>query len=192
MTIVVRRQLLAFEDAWARSVDNNKVVERMAHDQWFFLVASVLGVAQYDETPLALYRQHESNTSGHREAGSRLGNLVAKFADRRGEYERLIVAARNRVEVIGALADRVARGDLVFADVADLQARLSTAATMYDTLAQAMARRKTIYETRSVLKRASLVTGSVMQGDYKSNSQWHFTPRGALRDLFVSHGPPTS
>jgi glycosyltransferase involved in cell wall biosynthesis len=62
-TQVFRRSLLLLDDLWRQSVDQNNVQEPLAHDQWYFFLASVLGKIAYVHEPLATYRQHGRNTS---------------------------------------------------------------------------------------------------------------------------------
>ena len=66
-TQVFRRSLPSLPKLWATSVDQNRPDEPMAHDQWFFFLASALGSIAYLNKPLALYRQHGANTTPRRE-----------------------------------------------------------------------------------------------------------------------------
>src|SRR5262245_14900645 len=46
-TEVFRRSLLQLSDLWAHSLDHDCQGERLAHDQWFFFLASVFGTIVY-------------------------------------------------------------------------------------------------------------------------------------------------
>ena len=55
-TQVFRRSLPFSPRLWAMSLDFWNISERMAHDQWFFFLSSVLGSIAYVERPLVPYQ----------------------------------------------------------------------------------------------------------------------------------------
>src|SRR5262249_2931558 len=57
-TQIFRNSLLQFHDLWPMSVDQNFDDQRLAHDQWFFFLASVFGLIAYSNRPLVAYVQH--------------------------------------------------------------------------------------------------------------------------------------
>jgi len=62
-TQVFRRWLCDCDRWWPLSVDQYRADEPLAHDQWYFFLASVLGTIVNVETPLVRYRQHERTCS---------------------------------------------------------------------------------------------------------------------------------
>ncbi len=60
-TQIFRSELLQFAPLHARSRDFLFPDERLAHDQWFFFLASALGETCFVDKVLADYRQHETN-----------------------------------------------------------------------------------------------------------------------------------
>ena len=63
-TEVFRRSLLQWSDLWPRSLDQDRRGQPLAHDQWFFFLASALGTIVYIDEPLVAYVQHGANTYG--------------------------------------------------------------------------------------------------------------------------------
>ena len=60
-TEVFRRSLLQFSDLWLQSLDQERSAQPLAHDQWFFFLASVFGAIVYIDEPLVAYVQHTGN-----------------------------------------------------------------------------------------------------------------------------------
>lgn len=63
-TIVFRRGLLDFSDLYDLSLDPDRPGQPMAHDQFFFFLASALGRVRYVPETLVYYRQHGGNVVG--------------------------------------------------------------------------------------------------------------------------------
>ena len=63
-TQVFRRSIVELSRFWPDSLDHNATGEPMAHDQWYFFIASVFGSIGYYHEPLVAYVQHGSNTYG--------------------------------------------------------------------------------------------------------------------------------
>ena len=84
-TMTFRRDLLAFSELRRLSSDYFDGTEKLAHDQWIFLLGVVFGrVVRIPET-LARYRQHEANAFGlerpHKTFGFRLKEKFTKFVN---------------------------------------------------------------------------------------------------------------
>ena len=63
-TLTFRRNLVSRSELWPISKDFYDAAQPLAHDQWFFLLASALGEIFYIDEPLAEYRQHSANSFG--------------------------------------------------------------------------------------------------------------------------------
>ncbi len=63
-TQIFRRSMLQFSNLWTMSLDHLAPGEPLAHDQWFFFLASALGKIGYLDEPLVAYVQHGKNTYG--------------------------------------------------------------------------------------------------------------------------------
>ena len=79
LTQVLRRELLPFSKYWTHSADCTRLGQPMAHDQFYVFIALLLGHVHYDETILALYRQHSQNATGNVVVHSPLASLREKF-----------------------------------------------------------------------------------------------------------------
>ncbi|MCJ2089605.1 glycosyltransferase [Methylobacterium sp. E-005] len=91
-TQVFRRELIAFTPLHALSCDFLFPQERLAHDQWFFFLASCFGRIAFIDEDLVAYRQHEANVFGAIDRGRarRLAVFKATLDHSRGQ-----VAARG-------------------------------------------------------------------------------------------------
>ena len=99
---VIRRSLLRYSNLHNRSLDMFDLEEHMPHDQWFLFLASALGKISYVAEPLALYRQHGSNTSGWLPAkplAFAVHNIAYASYYVRSSYNSL----RNRIELLQAM-----------------------------------------------------------------------------------------
>ena len=68
-TLMFRAKLNGLAKLWPSSRDFFYDDGRpLAHDQWFFLLAAVMGSITYIDEPLAKYRQHTSNVYGFKRA----------------------------------------------------------------------------------------------------------------------------
>jgi glycosyltransferase involved in cell wall biosynthesis len=184
-TLVFRRELLSFSYLWYSSIDHNAVTERMAHDQWFFFLALVVGSVKYDLEPLALYRQHDMNAFGAnlatRNAVSRI--LHKTFFDWRPEYEPLWVAAANREQMLKTLSSNICN-HLEISPNAQAVNRIKSASLMYAKLHESLERRHRLYNTTSLSKRMGILVSSVKHGDYqiRNINGWNSSILGLIRD----------
>lgn len=78
-TQVFRRWLCDCDRWWPLSVDPSFADEPLAHDQWYFFLASALGAIVHIETPLVRYRQHQGNVFGWSKAKR---NWVVRLLDK--------------------------------------------------------------------------------------------------------------
>lgn len=178
MTVCMKRQCMRWDTAWSLSLDCNDVRERMAHDQWYPFVASLLGKISFATDALALYRQHQANVSGNRVAKSRLSILLAKLQSRAMEYRRLETSATACSEVLANLIEDVStRNDQ------GVLACLEDARSRYIALSTSLERRAQTTEARSLPAKMRSVGRALRAGDYRRNSRWHFQPGGAIRDI---------
>lgn len=63
-TIVIKRDLIRFNDLWRLSADPHDPTERAAHDQWFYFLGRAFDTLEHVEAPLVSYRLHGSNLYG--------------------------------------------------------------------------------------------------------------------------------
>ena len=174
-SMLVRRDLVRFSDLWPKSVDNLKTDTMMAHDQWFFFLASALGTIAFVEAPLAGYRQHDSNTYGVERPPRTLKGKIARWIDVRSrEYASFAVAARTRESI---LSDVLGRVD------GEWHAHAGLAIARYEALARHCAWRAAIYESTDVTPRLTAWRALLRDGAYGNRTRWSFGRKALLADL---------
>jgi glycosyltransferase involved in cell wall biosynthesis len=186
-TQVFRRQLLSCFYLWDSSIDHNIITERMAHDEWYFFLALVIGSVKCDLEPLALYRQHDLNASGPElETKNAVSKILHKiFFDRRPQYEPLRAAAANRAQILKTLSSNICN-HLEISPNAKADNRIKNACLMYAKLHESLQRRHYLYSTTSISKRMRILISSVNNGDYEIRNSWKYTILGLIRDCIYT------
>ena len=160
-TQMFRRSLLGFEDLWPFSSDQNDEGERLAHDQWYFLLASALGLIVYLPDLLADYRQHATNTYG----ASWFRILAPQLTElwhATHECNQRLGAAESRVSILRHLSKRLS---------GKLRQRANEAVDWYDQLTALIRARGELYRGRDWEQRASALKRLVGAGGYGSGAQ---------------------
>ncbi|HEX5257603.1 MAG TPA: glycosyltransferase [Sphingomicrobium sp.] len=154
-TQVFRRSLLSFEELWPLSSDQNEEGERLAHDQWYFFLASGLGSIVYVPDVLADYRQHGENTYG-----------MSWYRALAPQLTELWHATHQRTDRLNAAKERAR----IFRQIGDLSGvlrdRADAAACWYDHMAGLLRRRAELYDTGDIRTRVSTVRALVRSGAY--------------------------
>jgi glycosyltransferase involved in cell wall biosynthesis len=135
-TQIIRRSLVGHEDLWALSVDQNHEQERLAHDQWYFLLAVGLGSVAYLPVVLADYRQHGANTYGVSWFRILVPGLTEYWHATIGRKQRL-TATRGRSLIFRELAQRFS---------GEWRQRATMCAQWYDRLAERISARSGFYD----------------------------------------------
>lgn len=175
-TQVFRRSLVQFDRLWPKSADQNCDGEPLAHDQWYFFLASVIGRIVYLPEVLADYRQHEANTYGWRGVLSTLLSRVAEETeDARRAITRRLAAAESRVTILQEAAEEVAE---------PLRSRLRQGSDMYSEFAQRYRLRAALYEGRGYRKRGRAFRQLVAAHGYGRDA-WRIGPLGLAMDCLV-------
>jgi glycosyltransferase involved in cell wall biosynthesis len=180
-TQILRRSLLGLSELWDRSRDHKEVhrQEKMAHDQWFFFLASVFGsVARIDE-PLARYRQHGSNSYGW----SRPSRLAA-FAEycwpslrgRADEYAALERGAGSRAAILQRFEQTLS---------GEWRARAKLATEKYSNLEILYRERGRLYGSPSFRDRASAFRKLLTCDGYRAKRDWGLGSKALLADLWL-------
>jgi len=171
-TETFRRSLLQFSDLWPQSLDQDRLGDPLAHDQWFFFLASVFGTIVYIDEPLVDYIQHAHNTHGWGKPGFR------EFAEKylRNHSQRLshvAKAMRSRVDILDATKRKV---EGVWGE------RATVAAQHYRSLASHHALRAKLYESHRLSERISAYRAIARSGGY-AGGPWTLGRRCAAIDL---------
>jgi glycosyltransferase involved in cell wall biosynthesis len=176
---IFRRSLLDLSWSWPLSLDHKEVnrEERMAHDQWFFFLASVLGSIVRIDEPLVHYRQHGANSYGWSAPSSvaALGRyLRPSFRGRTEEYAALERAAGRRAATLVQLAE---------ATTGAWRSRASLAAEKYRFLETLYRGRRRLYESVSPVERAAAFGRILASRGYRSKQDWGFGGKALVADL---------
>jgi glycosyltransferase involved in cell wall biosynthesis len=184
-TQVFRRSLTNFSDLRLLSQDHNNQTEHMAHDQWFFFLASSLGFITYIEEPLASYRQHGGNLFGWegkttQTRGDKFKTLFLRHPER---YRHLSEAAARRADILLGVGRR-AEGDLA--------AQALDSADRYRNLEAWLANRRRLYSAPDLWGRLKAFSAILGSGGYAKSDSWSFGPKSLLKDAAVGLvSPPT-
>jgi glycosyltransferase involved in cell wall biosynthesis len=178
-TQLARRSLLGVSEFWHDSVDHKEVQrrERMAHDQWFYFLASVFGsVARIDES-LVRYRQHGNNSYGWK-ASSRLAGLVHRLwpslGGRAEEYAALARGAASRAFVLERLAATL---------TGEWQSKAGLGAQKYRALEQLYRERHRVYGSERYHDRATAFGRILSRRGYRAKQEWGLGAKALLADF---------
>lgn len=175
-TQVFRRDLLAFSQLHAMSRDFLFPDERLAHDQWFFFLASCFGRIGFVDEDLVAYRQHAANVFGA--SSRRLGRFEVLKATL--DHSRRQLEARR-----GSLEARARILSTVAASASHAEARRARAAEVadhYADLARLCAARAAAYDL-SVGAKAWAWSRLLAGRRARRAKGLLYLPRHAARDL---------
>jgi len=152
---VFRRSLTRFSTLQVDSRDVDWPDQPLAHDRWFFFLASVFGRIVYVPQSLVRYRQHDDSVYGY-------------YPDERAHFDRvargeefLASAARaagNRSELLGRLHD----------ELTPVWQQLCTQGiAYYDALRRLLEQRAAIYASPSYFTRVKAMHALFRKGGYR-------------------------
>jgi glycosyltransferase involved in cell wall biosynthesis len=175
-TQVFRRSIPMLSDLWSTSLDQNNLAERMAHDQWFFFLSSVLGSIAYVNEPLAFYRQHGSNLFGWRGRTSFNDRMRHFFTNVSDIYARFEVCSRQRSNILDKAKDEWN---------ASWHDRALAAVTFYRRLERQYAARSIVYNAAETSCRLKAFREILSSGGYELNDSFTFGPKSFAKDAVV-------
>ena len=184
-TQIFRNSLLQFSDLWPMSVDQNFDDQPLAHDQWFFFLASVFGRIAYSDQALVAYVQHERNVHGWQKSG--IHEFLAKhFQNHSHKYSRGAKAAESRAVILETAKDKL---EGAWAE------RASAAAEYYRAVSLQYAGRAKLYTSGHAVDRFKAFRALLGMGGY-AGGPWTLGRRSFVTDLCVGvpfgHLLPTS
>ncbi len=175
-TQVFRRSLLQFDGLWPNSADQNCDGEPLAHDQWYFFLASVLGSIVYVPDVLADYRQHAANTYGWR---GRLATLLSRSAeeakDSRRAITRRLTAAEARLKILLKATEQAEE---------PLRNRLRQGCEAYGEFVHRYRLRAAVYEEPTYRLRGRAF-GRLIAAHGYGRGGWQIGPLGLAMDCLV-------
>jgi glycosyltransferase involved in cell wall biosynthesis len=191
-TQIFRRDLIWFGHLWARSIDYYWPNERLAHDQWFFFLASVFGRIAYVDQELVDYRQHDNNVfgvgwdisivDGKKKRGNGSLSLLRTLPyiseqDGKRFAERATIAD-NRVGILNNIVK-----EEVYLPI--IRQRAMVALFQYSALAERFNLQAQIYQRPQFINRLVAWLKLVQVKAYGSGSLWLFSGKAAARDALV-------
>ena len=175
-TQVFRRWLCDYDRLWRSSADHQSAHEPLAHDQWYFFLASSLGTIVNVEAPLVRYRQHDSNVFGWSKVKR---NWAARFLSRlrSAAWSSDLRAhdARQRAAILEQAAAALPP---------PMRGRAINGAIAYGRIADLCAQRAAIYAGSTVGRRFRSFVGLVRAHGYGRDSR-RFGSRALALDLAV-------
>jgi hypothetical protein len=138
---VFRAWLRDFDKWWPLSLDHH-AQEPLAHDQWYFFLASTLGSIVHVQEPLAQYRQHQANAFGWRRRApgfrERIRSSSASVARRAGAAtQRAIILDLAAETLRQPYRQRAIEGSRFYrrlAELSDLRAMMHACPTFIDRM----------------------------------------------------------
>jgi glycosyltransferase involved in cell wall biosynthesis len=173
MLQMFRGDLRKYDDLWSKSVDHNAGSMVMAHDQWYYFLAQLLGEIRFVDVPLVEYRQHSSNLYGIASKRTAWSRLMEKLQHHGAENEWHAAGSRSRAEIARTLADAMP----------EAASHLLLIASEYETIARRYDRRFKTYSAPSAMRRAGALASSIAHGDYGSGP-WRFDRRAIAREMW--------
>lgn len=171
LLMLFRADLRRFNDLWDLTIDQNEGDVILAHDQWYFFLARVLGKVHFVDEPLLIYRQHSDNTLGVAVKASLRDRIARRLVHFGTADEWAARSAESRVKVLGRMREREAAG------------RIDLVADCYSALADRRRRRAAIYCGKSATIRIAALMKCLVSGDYRGSS-WAYNPASIVRDLW--------
>ena len=169
-----RRELLALWRYWERSADKSVGGQRAAHDQWVLFLGTVLGVTLHLPEPLTLYRQHDRNAVGAKDALRRPSRLQALLQYRDAVTLRLVVLD-GRIRLLEEMAR----------EPRSTGRAAASALTTHVSYRRRLAQQVDVHVSGSRSRRLRCVATLLLRGAY-SDDVWALGRRTVLDDLVAA------
>lgn len=175
-TQIFRRWLCQWDELWPQSLDQNFDAEPLAHDQWYFFLASALGCIVNVPEPLVRYRQHGANVFGWVPSAKGFRTRVRRrVAVASMATERRARSARQRAIILNLMAEKLEE---------PYRQRAQEGAKAYGDLSVRCEQRATIYQAPTFGGRIRGLA-SLLWGRGYGSGPWRFGPMALGMDLLV-------
>jgi hypothetical protein len=174
-TQIFRRWLCDCNSWWPLSRDHNSAHEPLAHDQWFFFLASALGTIISVDAPLVRYRQHQANVFGWVGKQPFPARMLDRIQSAQSSTEFRTSAAMQRAAILDLASEALEP---------PYQERARKGAIAYRRLAELSAQRAAIWAATSFNERVRSFAGLVRGRGY-GNDPWQFGRMAQAMDLIV-------
>jgi len=168
---VFRADLRRYDHLWDTSVDQHEGNVILAHDQWYFFLALLLGRVEFVDQFLLDYRQHGDNTYGVKIKETLPGRLLKRLIHYGDADEWAARGAMSRARVAEEIA--------LLEEGKDLKNIVQE----YIAFAERMRRRSETYSLPGIAGRAASAARSMALGDYRGGT-WCFQKASIVRDLW--------
>ncbi len=176
-TLTFRKTLGVANYLWPISKDFYGSEKPLAHDQWYFFIATALGRVVYIDEPLAYYRQHDRNLFGSTGgAGARPETYKGRVKSKYTRFVNYQAACDSNIRVLAELERKLEPRQ------AQNTKEVSRVYSKFGRMFKLSAR---IYERRSVLKRLHAVYQLGVLGCYDDTASWSSERRSAIKDLLA-------
>lgn len=169
---VFRAWLREFDEWWPLSLDHH-AQEPLAHDQWYFFLASTLGSIVHVPEPLVQYRQHHANAFGWPQ---RAPGFLDRVRSSSSSVARRASAARQRAIILDLAAQTLGQ---------PYRQRAIEAGLFYRRLAEFSDLRATMHACPTFIDRVRSFAGFVRAHGYGSQP-WQFGLDALALDLVVA------
>lgn len=166
-----RSSLRRFDHLWDLSIDQNDRSQILAHDQWYFFLAGVLGRIEFLDEPLVDYRQHGSNLYGAPKVRGILDRVRYRFLHFGGPDAELAVAAYARARICTELMQ----------EETGCRSTVLPHEQGYNRLAERLQRRHDTYASPRLTRRLASLASGIANGDYRGRPRG-FEPASLIRD----------
>lgn len=173
-----RRNLVRWSDLREITTDFYFEEERLAHDQWYFFLATTLGTIAYIDECLVDYRQHASNAYGLTKVQGVVERISVMIQVGGPTFLKRSNSISSKLDVLRRMGERLSTEPELLLSVA-------RAIEVYEQFAARSALRAGSYVAEALPRRARYWLGLIRDGAYESRAPWCFGPRSMLRDALL-------
>jgi rhamnosyltransferase len=175
LTQVVRAHLVRFSDLRALTIDHRSLTgEPLAHDQWFFFLATSLGRIRYLPECLVRYRQHDQNVVGFQRFSFVKSNFIHALTMGFEQYDRIEKDALRRAQVLNQIGVRCEGAE---------RKRAVSAAEQHCRLAVMYGKRKQVFAQSKLGTRVRSWACLVSMGGYVGRATYSFGLISLVKDV---------
>lgn len=176
-TMTFRRDLLAFSELRNLSLDYFNGVEKLAHDQWIFLLAVAFGQVIRMPDILARYRQHDTNTFGLERSEK---TFVFKLKEKFTKFVNFDIYADACERILTVMKEP----DLLPLNH-ELQPRIAASVEFFDRLTTMYRHRYNAYSGKNLFSRVRSWLLLRSMGGYDEDRVCHFEKKEVSRDILL-------
>jgi len=167
-----RAWLRNFDESWPLSLDHH-AQEPLAHDQWYFFLASTLGSVAHVEEALVKYRQHHANAFGWPQ---RAPGFLDRIRSSSSSVARRASAASQRAIILDIAAEKLPQ---------PYRQRAIEGSLLYRRLGEVSELRAAMHAGPTIIDRVRSVAALVRRHGYGAE-RWQFGLDALALDLLIA------